>query len=130
MELTHLNPDALPKNPAFSQGVLVEGAATTLYVGGQNGLRADGTLAGDDIGSQTAQAMANVLEVLRAAGATQEQVAKLTIYVVQGNDIRAGFAASQQVWGPHPTAVTVVVVAGLAVPGALVEIDAVCALGP
>jgi len=69
MELTHVNPDTLPRNPAFSQALLV-----------------------------------------------------------QGQDVRAAFAASQEVWGPHPAAVTVVVVAGLAVPGALVEIEAVCAL--
>jgi 2-iminobutanoate/2-iminopropanoate deaminase len=128
MKLTHLNPDTLSKNPAFSQGVIIKDAASTLYVGGQNGLTADGKLVGEDLESQTEQALKNVIEVIKAAGASQDQVAKLTICVVQGQDIRAAFAASQKVWGSHPTTVTVLVVAGLAVPGALVEIEAVCAL--
>ena len=128
MEITHVNPDALPKNPAFSQGVLVRDPGATLYVGGQNGIGPDGTLVGADLGAQTEQALRNVLAVLSAAGATQEQVVRLTIYLVQGQDVRAAFGASQAVWGRHATAVSVLVVAGLAVPGALVEIDAVCAL--
>jgi enamine deaminase RidA (YjgF/YER057c/UK114 family) len=128
MDITHLNPDTLPRNPAFAQGVLVRNSGGTLYVGGQNGIGPDGALVGPDLGAQTEQALRNVLAVLAAAGATQEQVVKLTIYLVQGQDVRAAFGASQAVWGPHATAVSVLVVAGLAVPGALVEIDAVCAL--
>jgi 2-iminobutanoate/2-iminopropanoate deaminase len=128
MELVHVNPDSLPKSPAFSQAVLVKSPAAMLYVGGQNGISADGSLAGDDIATQTEQALANVIAVLASVGASPAQVAKLTIYIVQGQDVRAGFAASQKVWGPHPTAITVLIVAGLAVPGALVEIDAVCAV--
>jgi enamine deaminase RidA (YjgF/YER057c/UK114 family) len=128
MKIEHLNPDTLHKNPAFSQGVAIEGAAKLIYVGGQNGITADGALAGDDIATQTEQALRNVLEVLKSAGASQENVVKLTIYVVAGQDIRAGFGATQQVWGAYPTAVSVIIVAGLAVPGALVEIEAVAAV--
>ena len=116
------------KNPAFSQAVSLEGATNMLYIGGQDGVTADGQLAGDDFATQTEQAYKNVLEVLKAAKATQEHVVKLTIYVVQGQDIREGFAAAQKVWGTQPTAVSVVIVAGLAVPGALVEIEAIAAL--
>ena len=36
-----------------------------------------------------------------------------------------GFAASQRVWAGAPTAITVVFVAGLGMPDALVEIDAI-----
>jgi 2-iminobutanoate/2-iminopropanoate deaminase len=128
MELIHVNPSTLAANPAFSQGVLVRNPGAMLYVGGQNGLGPDGTLVSDDVAAQTQQALRNVLEVLRSAGASQEQVVKLTISLVQGQDVRAAFAASQAVWGSHATTVSVLVVAGLAVPGALVEVDAVCAL--
>ena len=128
MQLTHINPDSLHKTPVFSQAVKVEGAAAMLYIGGQNSTMPDGSVVGEDVASQTEQALRNVLEVLKSVGATQEQVAKLTIYVVQGQDIHDAFAASQKVWGMHPTAITVLIVAGLAIPGALVEIEAVCAL--
>lgn len=120
---THVDPVELYSNPAFTQGVIAP-AGPTLYVGGQNGTDATGTLL-DGFEAQTTQAMRNVLSVLAAAGTGPEHVVKLTIYLVAGVDIRAGFAASQSVWGGHRTAITVLTVAGLARPDALVEIDAV-----
>ncbi len=45
MNITHLNPDTLYKNPVFSQAVIVEGAAKMVYVGGQNGVTTDGQMA-------------------------------------------------------------------------------------
>jgi enamine deaminase RidA (YjgF/YER057c/UK114 family) len=85
-------------------------------------------MAGDDFGAQTERAFLNVLEALKAAGASQQNVVKLTINIVQGHDINLGFAAAQNVWGMHPTAISVLIVAGLANPQALVEIDAVAAI--
>lgn len=128
MNLTHINPDTMHGNPAFSQGVLVEGAGKLLVVGGQNGVDANGQLVAGDVGAQTAQALRNVLTVLAAAGATQEHVIKLTIYLVAGESVQAGFQASREVWGTHATAISVLFVAALGRPGALVEIDALAAL--
>jgi enamine deaminase RidA (YjgF/YER057c/UK114 family) len=124
--ITHVNPDELYTSPAFSQGVIAE-SGRTLYVGGQNGTDATGAITGA-IAEQTAQAFRNVLAVLHAAGAGPEHVAKLTIYVHVEADLMAGFAASRDAWGDQPTAVTVVRVAGLARPEALVEIDAIAIL--
>ena len=86
-------------------------------------------LVGDDLESQTEQALKNVLEVLRSVGATQENVVKQTILVAKGQDIRSGYAAAQRVWGAHPVALTVHIVDGFGIPGALVGIEAVCVLG-
>ena len=59
MEITHLNPDALFTNPAFSQGVLVSGERRTrCYVGGQNGTDAAGEIVEGGLGAQTEQALA------------------------------------------------------------------------
>ena len=124
MKITHVNPDDLAKSPAFSQAVLAEGGKT-LYIGGQNGIASDGTMAGDTLGAQTEQALKNILAILKTVGASQENVVKLTIYIGKGQDIREGFAASQKVWGNHPTAITSLIVESLAVPGALVEIEAI-----
>jgi enamine deaminase RidA (YjgF/YER057c/UK114 family) len=123
--IEHVNPPTLFESPAFSQGAIAP-AGRTLYSGGQNGRDADGVLA-DGVVAQTVQAIANVRAVLEAAGATPDDVAKLTIYLDQNIDAREAYNASVQAWGEHRTAVTGVFVAGL-VGGALVEIEAVAAL--
>lgn len=128
MKITHLNPEGLHKNPAFSQAVVVEGPAKMVYIGGQNAVSADGAIVGRDLATQSEQALKNVLGVLSALGATQENVVKLTIYVVQGGELPQAFAAAQKVWGRHATAISVLVVAGLANPEFLVEVDAVAAI--
>jgi enamine deaminase RidA (YjgF/YER057c/UK114 family) len=124
MKITHINPDALYKSPVFSQAVLSEGGKT-LYIGGQNGIRPDGTMAGDTLAVQTEQALKNILEILRTVGASQENVVKQTIYMIKGQDIQEGYAAAQGVWGNFPTAISGVFVDSLGVPGALVEIEAI-----
>ncbi len=123
--VTHVNPPSLHASPYFSQGVIAE-AGRMLYVGGQNGTDADGTISGG-FAEQTTQAMRNLLAVLAAAGAGPEHVVKLTVYLTAEADIDTGFAASMAVWGNHPTAISVLR-ASPARPDALVEIDAVAAL--
>lgn len=126
--VTHLNPAGLHRNPAFSQGTIVE-TGRTLYVGGQNGTDADGAIVEGGIAAQTAQALRNVLAVLAEAGAGPEDVARLAVYLDPEADLMEGFAAVGEVWGPHRAAVTVLRV-GIGRPGALVEIEAVAALRP
>ncbi|MGH8953254.1 MAG: RidA family protein [Acidimicrobiia bacterium] len=123
MTLTHLNPATLHTNPAFSQGVRIDGGAL-LIVGGQNGTDPDGEIVSDDLGEQTVQALRNVLAVLAEADADQSHVAKLNIYLQAGGDANAGYQAAAEVWGAHPTAITVLQVASFARPRVLVEIDA------
>jgi 2-iminobutanoate/2-iminopropanoate deaminase len=124
--VTHVNPPALHSTPVFSQGTVVE-TGRVLYVGGQNGTDRTGEITGG-LAEQSAQAMRNVIAVLNESGVGPEQVAKLNIYLAADADIQAAFGASAEIWGPHPTAITVIRVAGLARPEALVEIDAVAAL--
>ncbi len=128
MTITYVNPPSMHANPAFSQGTIVPAGARILYVGGQNGVDADGEVVGDTLEAQTEQALRNVLTVLAEAGASQADVAKLNIHVIAGSDIIAGFAASKAVWGEHATAITVLVVPAFARPDVLVEIDAIAAL--
>ena len=128
MNIEHLNPEGMAKSPAFSQAVVVTGAEKLIFIGGQNGLLADGTMAGFTMREQSAQALRNVIAALKAAGASQENVTRLGIYMVRGQDAREGFAAAQEVWGSHATAVTGYFVAGLARPDALVEVEATAVL--
>lgn len=127
MKITHINPEGLYKSPVFSQAVLVEGGKT-LFIGGQNGILKDGTMAGDNLGIQTEQALKNILEILKSVGASQENVVKLTMYIAKGQDIQEGYAASQKIWGNFPTAITAAFVESLGVPGALIEIEAIAAI--
>ena len=126
MSIEHVNPESLHTNPAYSQGTIAP-AGRTLYVGGQNGVDADGTLL-EGADAQVAQAMRNVLAVLEAAGASQKDVAKLTIYLDASISGESGFGAAMPIWGRNPTAITVIQVAAFARPGVLVEIEAIAAL--
>jgi len=128
MTVTHINPAALHTNPAFSQATLVthgpgEGGRT-LYIGEQNGTDSTGAISGD-YADQTRQALRNVLAILAEVGADQSNVARMTIYIAEGQDPNAGYAASAEVWGQHPTAVTVLIVSRLGRPDALVGIEVV-----
>jgi enamine deaminase RidA (YjgF/YER057c/UK114 family) len=42
MSTRHINPEGLLRSPAFSQAVVVEQPAKTLYIGGQNGVDVHG----------------------------------------------------------------------------------------
>ena len=131
MAITHLNPASMHANPAFSQGTVIPAGSALVIVGGQNGIGPDGVVVGDSIGAQTEQALRNLIAVLAEAGATPADVAKLNLILVEGVDLNEGFAASQRVWGNHPTAITAQFVRGLARPDCLVEIEAIAALpGP
>jgi enamine deaminase RidA (YjgF/YER057c/UK114 family) len=97
-------------------------------VGGQNGVGPDGEVVGNSVGVQTERALRNVLDVLAEVGATPADVAKVTIYLVEGVDVNEGFAASRAVWGDQPTAISVIFVKALGRPECLVEIDAIAAV--
>jgi 2-iminobutanoate/2-iminopropanoate deaminase len=128
MSITHLNPPSMHQSPAFSQGTIVPAGSRILFVGGQNGVGPDGKVVGHSLQEQTEQALRNVLAVLAAAGASQQDVAKLNIHIIEGTDVNAGFGASLRVWGANPTAITVIAVPSFANPDFLVEIDAIAAL--
>jgi 2-iminobutanoate/2-iminopropanoate deaminase len=100
-----------------------------LFVSGLLALDADGALVGP--GDATAQAehiFAALGRILTAAGAGFEDVAKLTIYLVDLADRAAVSAVRQRVFGDHPPASTLVQVAGLIGEGTLMEIEAIAGL--
>lgn len=124
----HINPNDLSKNPAFTQVVTVTGPGKTIYIGGQDAVDASGTIIGKgDIHAQVEQVFKNLQTALEASGAGLEHIIKWNIYIVQGQPLWPAFEVSQQIWGgrPHPPAITVMFVAGLANPDFLVEMDAI-----
>ena len=127
-EVKYMNPDSLPKNPAFSNVVTVTGSVKTIYIGGQDAIDSSGAIVGKgDLKAQTEQILKNIQAALAAAGAQPEHVVKWNIYVVQGQSVQEGYAAFQSVWGnlPNPPVITVVFVASLGHPDFLAEIDAI-----
>ena len=123
-----LDPDGLPRNPAFSNVAVVSGNVRTIYIGGQDSVDAAGNIVGiGDLAAQTEQVLRNLSTALAAADARPEHVVKWTVLMVEGEDFAAGYAAFQRVWGdqPHPPVITAAVVKGLARPEFLVEIDAI-----
>lgn len=128
-QISLIRPEGLVQSPAFSHVAVVPPGATTIHVGGQNAVDGSGTLVGDgDVAAQTRQVMANLHVALAAAGATVEDLVAMTIVLVEGVDLTAAYpVAAAELAGAAPT-VVVVRVAGLAVPGALVEVSAVAAV--
>ena len=109
-----------------SQAVVVGQPTKTIYVGGQNGVGADGKVVRPMVGEQASQALRNLATMLESEGASLANIVHWSIAVVDGHALDEGFAAFRQAWnpaGPRP-AITVHVVGGLG-PGFLVEIDAI-----
>jgi len=109
----------------YSQAVIAQGART-VYCSGQIPLDPQtGTLLGEgDVVKQTHRVMQNLEAVLKAAGASFDQVVKTTIYLTDMQN----FAAVNQAYATYftnmPPARATVAVAALP-KGAQVEIDAV-----
>ncbi len=82
----------------------------------------------DDFVVQARQALSNVRAVLEAAGCTILDVVRMTWFVTDRQAYVAGQRALGEVWrevfGKHYPAMTLVVVAALLEPRALVEIEA------
>ncbi len=128
---TWVNPPGLPANPAFSQAVRIPANADLVFVGGQNGIDAGGSLAGPGLAEQTVAALANLDACLRAAGASLSDVVAWSVLLTSGTSPREGFAAFTKAWpaATRPPTITVAIVSGLAIPGALIEIAATAAVG-
>jgi enamine deaminase RidA (YjgF/YER057c/UK114 family) len=123
-----LNPDELSKNPAFSQVAITKGNGNTIYIGGQNAINKNLEIIGKaDITRQTEYILKNIETALNAAGATLDDLFKLTIYIVQGQDVKKGFEGAQGFLKKlsNPPVISGIIVAGLANPDYLVEIEAV-----
>ncbi len=126
--IEHVNPDTMHRNPAFTQMIVVSGSHKTLYIGGQNAVNGKGEIVGKgDLAAQTTQVLENIQTLLTAGGAGPEHIVKWTLFIVQGQDLRPGFAASMKFWGnrPNPPTISAAFVAGLANPDFLIEMDVI-----
>lgn len=128
--IQRIRPDGLVFSPTFSHVAVIPPGATTIYVGGQNAVDADGALVGaDDVAAQSSRALTNAKTALEAVGATTDDVVQWTVLFVDGVDLAAAYGAiAAELASDEPPLVTGARVAGLGVPGALVEIGAIAAV--
>ncbi len=130
MDITLLHPAGLVVSPAFSHVAIVPAGATTIYVGGQNGVDDTGAVISADIADQSVRAIENARLALAAAGASLSDVISWTVFIDQNADLGSAYGAiaSALARDGAPPLVTAARVAGLGVPGALIEVSAIAAL--
>ncbi|HYO14214.1 MAG TPA: RidA family protein [Thermoanaerobaculia bacterium] len=127
-----LQPEGWPRPSGYANGIAARGRL--VFVAGQIGWNPE-TLRfeTDDFAEQTAQALRNVVAVLRKAGAEPRHVTRMTWYITN----KAAYLAAtreigrawREVMGRHYPAMSVVVVAGLLEDRAKVEIEATAVVG-
>lgn len=125
-----VQPETFAAPRGYANGVVTQGR--TLHVGGQIGWDAQQVFQTDDFAEQFAQALDNVLAVVRAAGGQPGDIASMTIFVTDLDAYRDAAKALAPIWrqrlGKHYPAMALLGVAGLVERRALVEIQAVAAL--
>jgi reactive intermediate/imine deaminase len=102
----------------------------TVYVSGQGPLDPQGELVGaDDMAAQARQVFANLRAVLAEAGATMNDVVKITGFITDTGRYAEYSAARAEAFPDNIPASSTVTVADLVLPGMLVEVEAVAVLG-
>ena len=128
-----IQPTGWARPRGYSNAFLAPKDARMLFVAGQIGWDPDQKLVSPDFVPQFRQALANVLAIVEAAGGGPEGICNLTIFVTDKalyeKELPAVGSAYRDVLGKHFPAMALLEVAGLLEPGALVEIQAVAAIG-
>ena len=130
LPLTPVNPASLARPRGYSHGMTGTGAL--LFVAGQIAWDETGHMVSADFSTQFAQALDNVLAVVREAGGEPTRVARLTIYVTDKelyrNSLQEIGEAYRKRMGRHYPAMALVEVRSLLEDEALVEIEATAVL--
>lgn len=120
-----LQPPGWARPKGYANGVAASGRL--VFVSGMIGWDGQGVFHSDDFVAQTRQALANIVEVLAAAGARPEHIVRMTWYVVDRAEYLAAQreigAAYRDIIGRHYPAMTAVAVTALMEERARVEIE-------
>jgi reactive intermediate/imine deaminase len=104
-------------------------AGDLLFVSGIVAVDGDGNLVGgEDVVAQARQVFENMRAVLSAGGCTFADVVKVTLFLTDVDDRPKINPVRMEFFGEARPASTLVEVSALAVPGALLEIEAVAAI--
>ncbi|GII00814.1 RidA family protein [Planobispora takensis] len=130
MTVTLVNPDGLPKPEVYRQLSIATGSKL-VFLAGQVARDAEGRPVGEgDLAAQVEQAYLNIGTALAGIGASFDDVAKLTVYVVDWTPdkmplLGEGVARAAAKLGVDPVKpITLLGVAALGEPDLLVEVEA------
>ncbi|WP_284274549.1 RidA family protein [Mesorhizobium huakuii] len=130
-ELTIVNPRTLydPSPNGYSTAVITPRGARLAYISGQGGQDSTGALS-PDFAVQVTQAYANLRAALDGIGAKPDQVAKLTVFVVDHDMSKLEVLTRnvKEMFGETLPAQTLVPVPKLAIDPMLFEVEAVVVL--
>ena len=131
LKLTIVNPHNLydPTPNGYSTAVIVPREARLAYISGQGGQDSTGALS-PDFAVQVKQAYANLHAALDALGARPDQVAKLTVFVVDHDMSKLEVLTRnvKDMFGETLPAQTLIPVPKLAIDPMLFEVEAVVIL--
>ena len=120
---THLNPDTMSQPRGYSQVVKV---GNTAYIAGQVSLARDGSVVGKgDPEAQARQIWHNLEAAVKSIGGTLNDIVKTTTYVTNINYAAGVRKAREERFPTNPPTSTLLVVAGLANPDFMIEIEAI-----
>lgn len=104
-------------------------AGKTIYISAQLPLDQNGNLVGpDDPAAQAEQVFRNLQAVLEAAGASLQDVVKLTTYLTSLEYRPAVMETRNRFFGQHRAPSILAIVTELPVAGALVEVDGIAVI--
>jgi enamine deaminase RidA (YjgF/YER057c/UK114 family) len=120
-----LQPAHWPRPKGYANGVAASGRM--VFVAGMIGWDSEGRFPSDDFADQARQALRNIVEVLREAGALPEHIVRMTWYVLDKREyIAAGKVVGQayrELIGSYNAAMTAVQVSALLEDRAKLEIE-------
>lgn len=134
MTITLVNPNGLPKPDVYRQLSIATGSKL-VFLAGQVARDAEGNKVGEgDFAAQVEQAYLNIGTALAEVGGSFDDVAKLTIYVVDWTpekypQLGEGVARAAAKLGVDPVKpITLLSVVGLGEPDLMVEVEATAVL--
>jgi reactive intermediate/imine deaminase len=101
-------------------------AGNTVYVSGQASVDEHGRLVGrGDVVAQTRKVLDNMKLALEAAGATLDDVTKVTVYLANVDDRPRVNEVRKEYFGANKPASTLIEISKFAIDGMLIEIEAI-----
>jgi enamine deaminase RidA (YjgF/YER057c/UK114 family) len=130
--LDFINPASLGPPRGYSNGVIAPPGGSLLFIAGQIAWDERQKIVSADFAEQFERALANVLAVVREAGGSPDNIARLVIYVTDKKEYLASQSEVGRRWralmGSHFPAMALVEVKSLLEDDAKVEIEGIAVL--
>ena len=127
-----INPASLGAPKGWNNGMLAPAGGRLLFIAGQIAADASGRLRAEGFVEQFAEALKNVLTIVRDAGGEPSDIGQLTVFVTDRAAYLANLkplgAAYRELMGRHYPAMALVEVNALVLDAALVEIKGIAVI--